>query len=193
MKKIPQQATPVEDELFQQAMDGVTPMPSSNRITPAAPTRRIFAAKMEQPKAASSDYFSDHGASDIAPTSYLRSGLNKMTLRKLRRGYWPIQDSIDLHGSTSDEARRLLQQFLQQAIHKEFRCISVIHGKGWHADGGEGILKIRVRHWLTQFPRVLAYCEPAANAGGGGAVWVLLKSGVNKKPTGVEPMGFDSQ
>jgi DNA-nicking Smr family endonuclease len=27
----------------------------------------------------------------------------------------------------------------------------------------------------------LAYCEPAAHAGGGGAVWVLLKSAANKK------------
>jgi len=29
-----------------------------------------------------------------------------MTLRKLRRGHWPVQDSLDLHGNTSDAARR---------------------------------------------------------------------------------------
>jgi len=99
-----------------------------------------------------------------------------MTLRKLRRGQWPVQDTIDLHGLTSDEARRLLAGFLHNALHNGVRCVSVIHGKGWRAEGGEGILKIRTRHWLTQHPQVLAFCEAPANAGGGGAVWVLLKS-----------------
>ena len=99
-----------------------------------------------------------------------------MTLRKLRRGFWPVQDVIDLHGQTSEEARQSLFKFLNYALGKEMRCVSVIHGKGWRAEGGEGVLKIRVRHWLTQFPQVLAFCEPPANAGGGGAVWVLLKA-----------------
>jgi DNA-nicking Smr family endonuclease len=99
-----------------------------------------------------------------------------MTLRKLRRGHWPIQASIDLHGLTSDEARITLFNFMNTALSKDYRCINVIHGKGWRAEGGEGILKIRVRHWLTQHPKVLAFCEAPANAGGGGAVWVLLKS-----------------
>jgi DNA-nicking Smr family endonuclease len=99
-----------------------------------------------------------------------------MTLRKLRRGQWPIQDSIDLHGLTSDQARGLLANFMTQALNSNYRCINVIHGKGWRAEGGEGILKLRVRHWLTQHPQVLAFCEAPAHAGGGGAVWVLLKS-----------------
>ena len=99
-----------------------------------------------------------------------------MTLRKLRRGQWPVQDSIDLHGNTSDEARRLLVEFLHHAMHNGLRCVSVIHGKGWRTEGGEGILKIRTRHWLTQHPQVLAFCEAPAHAGGSGAVWLLLVS-----------------
>lgn len=100
-----------------------------------------------------------------------------MTLRKLRHGLWPLQDEIDLHGLTSDEARRTLADFLNHALRCNYRCVNVIHGKGWRAEGGEGILKIRVRHWLTQHPQVLAFCEAPPNAGGGGAAWVLLKSG----------------
>lgn len=98
-----------------------------------------------------------------------------MTLRKLRRGHWPIQDGLDLHGYTSEEARRYLAEFLYQSLDNGLRCVSVIHGKGWRAEGGEGILKVRVRRWLTQFASVLAYCEAPTNAGGGGAVWVLLQ------------------
>ncbi len=99
-----------------------------------------------------------------------------MTLRKLRRGQWPSQDNLDLHGLTSDAARKLLLEFLRDATQRGLRYVCVIHGKGWQAGGGEGILKIRVRHWLTQCAEVLAFCEAPPEAGGGGAVLVLLKS-----------------
>lgn len=98
-----------------------------------------------------------------------------MTLRRLRRGDWPPQDSLDLHGLRSDEARKLLVEFLFHAKQQGLRCVNVIHGKGWRSEGREGILKVHTRHWLTQHPQVLAFCEPPQNAGGGGAVWVLLK------------------
>ena len=99
-----------------------------------------------------------------------------MTLRKLRRGQFPLQDSLDLHGLTSDAARKLMLEFLRDAKQRGLRHVCVIHGKGWQAGGGEGVLKIRVRHWLTQCAEVLAFCEAPSNAGGGGAVLVLLKN-----------------
>ena len=73
-------------------------------------------------------------------------------------------------------ARKLLLEFLHDATQSGLRYVCVIHCKGWHADGGEGILKIRVRHWLTQCAEVLAFCEAPQDAGGGGAVLVLLKN-----------------
>lgn len=176
MKKIPEQPTPSDGDLFQQAVEGVTPITSSNRITPSPPARRVQTRSTAIPLPEISDGFSDHNTTDVAATSFLRNGLNRMTLRKLRRGQWPVRDTIDLHGHTSDEARRLLVDFLHHAVHNGLRCVNVIHGKGWRAEGGVGILKLRVRHWLTQYPQVLAFCEAPANAGGGGAVWVLLKT-----------------
>jgi DNA-nicking Smr family endonuclease len=174
MKKNLEQLTPSDGDLFQQAVEGVTPIAPSNRITPSPPVRRFQARNSGLTSDVISDGFSDHKTNDETPTSYLRAGLNSMTLRKLRRGQWPPQDSIDLHGLTSDEARRLLVNFLHHAQQRDLRCVNVIHGKGWRAEGGEGILKIRVRHWLTQHPQVLAFCEAPAYAGGGGAVWLLL-------------------
>ena len=99
-----------------------------------------------------------------------------MTLRKLRRGQWPLQDSLDLHGLHSDAARKLLLEFMREATQHGLRCVCVIHGKGRHTEGGEGILKSRVRYWLTQCAEVLAFCEAPPQEGGGGAVKVLLKS-----------------
>jgi DNA-nicking Smr family endonuclease len=181
MKKIPEQVTASDADLFQQALEGVTPIPPTDRMPLSPPSQRLPPRSTTILSPVFTDTLSDHGAKDqglnqISATTFLRNGLNRMTLRKLRRGQWTIQDSIDLHGSTSDEARRLLAEFLHHALHQGMRCVNVIHGKGWRAEGGEGILKIRVRHWLTQHPQVLAFCEAPANAGGGGAVWVLLKT-----------------
>lgn len=176
MKNKLEQPSLPENNLFQQAMEGVTPISNTNRITPSPPVRRSPISNPASTPALSNSNLSDHGASDIAQTTFLRNGLNNMTLRKLRRGFWPIQDAIDLHGYSTDEARHHLHTFLINALNNGLRCVSIVHGKGWRAEGGEGILKIRVRHWLPQFPQVMAFCEPPANAGGGGAVWVLLKS-----------------
>lgn len=161
--------------MFRQSLEGVTPLKPSNRIAPKRPSRNAIPRSTHSP-ALIADTLSDHGASEDPANEYLSNGLNRMTLRKLRRGTWPPQDSIDLHGLNSDDARKLLVEFLHHSTQSGLRCINVIHGKGWRSEGREGILKIHTRHWLTQHPQVLAFCEAPQNAGGGGAVWVLLKS-----------------
>ena len=103
--------------------------------------------------------------------------MSRMTLRKLRRGTWPIQNSLDLHGNHTDAARILLQAFLHEAKQRELRCVLVIHGKGLNSQGGEAVLRKLARHWLTQHPLVLGYCDALPKEGGSGAVLVLLKSG----------------
>jgi len=170
VKEKPEQDT----DLFRQALEGVTPLPPSDRITPK-PKPRKFAASAT-PSSPIPDNLSDHGAGDTAITEFLRNGLNRMTLRDLRRGRWPIQDELDLHGLSSDEARRLLAEFLHGATERGLRCVNVIHGKGWRSEGRDGILKVHTSHWLTQHPQMLAFCEAPPNAGGGGAVWVLLSA-----------------
>ncbi len=168
--------TPEHDaDLFRQALEGVTPLKPSNRITPAARPRKTPSSRPPS-SVVVPDTLSDHGAGDTAVTEFLRNGLNRMTLRRLRRGEWPIQDDLDLHGLTNDEARKLLTGFLFEATQRGLRCVNVIHGKGWRSEGRDGILKVHTRHWLTQHPQVLAFCEAPPNAGGGGAVWVLLKA-----------------
>ena len=98
-----------------------------------------------------------------------------MTLRKLRRGSWPVQDSLDLHGNNSDAARKLLQDFLHEAMQRELRCVLVIHGKGINSQGGEAVLRRLTRHRLRQHRNVLAYCNALPKDGGSGAALVLLR------------------
>lgn len=170
MKEKPEQDT----DLFRQVVHDVTPLPENNRITLTPKPRRAFIENVAPPLIA--DTLSDQGAGDTAITEFFRNGLNRMTLRKLRRREWPIQDELDLHGLTNEEARRLLVEFLHHASQGGFRCVNIIHGKGWRSEGRDGLLKVNTRHWLTQHPQVLAFCEAPLNAGGAGAVWVLLKS-----------------
>ena len=161
-------------DLFRHAVEGATPLAPTDRIAPASKPLKIRVSVA--PAQTVADDLSDHGAGDTAVTEFLRPGLNRMTLRKLRRGAFPPQDELDLHGLSSDAARKLLTQFLHDATQRGLRCISVIHGKGWRSEGRDGILKVHTRHWLAQHALVLAFCEAPLNAGGGGAVWVLLKS-----------------
>jgi DNA-nicking Smr family endonuclease len=164
-----------EIDLFRQSLEGVVPLKSSGRISPVRPTLKILPRSAAASESVA-DNLSDHGASEKPVNEYLSNGLNRMTLRKLRRGDWPPQDNLDLHGLNSDSARKLLVEFLHHATQHGMRCVNVVHGKGWRSEGREGLLKSLTRHWLTQHVQVLAFCEAPQNAGGGGAVWVLLKS-----------------
>jgi DNA-nicking Smr family endonuclease len=102
--------------------------------------------------------------------SYLREGMARETLRKLRRGHWTIQDGIDLHGLNRDQATANVVDFLNQCVARGLRCVRIVHGKGL------GILKAKLRKWLPQREEVLAYCQAPANDGGSGALLVLLRA-----------------
>ena len=174
MSRKKEQLAAEDAELFRQAIDGATPLKPTDRINPS-PTPKHPAPRQQTSGSEVVDTLSDFGADEEPPAEFMRNGLSRMTLRKLRRG--PVQDSLDLHGLRSDDARKLLSEFLQESSQRGLRCVCIIHGKGWHTQGGEGILKVRTRHWLVQHPQVLAFCEAPPRFGGGGAVLVLLKAG----------------
>ena len=159
--------------LFRAAIGEVRPLPKQNRIAPQPSCHKTFRTP---PNATVeiADTLSD-SCNEPPPEEFLGNGVSRMTLRKLRRNIWPIQDKLDLHGLHSDSARRSLQEFLFNAIEQKSRCVLVIHGKGLNSSSGEAVLKIRARHWLMQIPGVLAYCDATPKDGGSGAVLVLLK------------------
>ncbi len=157
--------------LFRAAIGIVTPLADQNRITPPAATTH---ARIRAPASrhAVPDTLSDWSSAN-SPEEFLRNGLSRLTLRKLRRS--AVQDSLDLHGNSGDAARKLLQEFLHEAVQNQLRCVLVIHGKGMNSMGGEAVLRMLTRNWLTQHPQVLAFCTASPGEGGSGAVLVLLK------------------
>lgn len=170
----PQENDPDDAALFRAAIGDVKPLPQQNRIAPQPAPRKPFrhsaAVHCSIP-----DTLSDFAPEETAD-EYLGNGLSHMTLRKLRRGFWPVQDRLDLHGLNTDAARKLLQEFLHEAVQHQARCVLVVHGKGINSRSGEAVLRKLTRHWLTQHPRVLAWCDAPLQLGGSGAVLALLKT-----------------
>lgn len=175
-----------ERSVFAAAIGEVTPLSlpkkSISRTPPPSPHPRQReadeAAALETSRVARnpSPMAWDVGLDIESSQSYVRASLNPDLLRKLRRGEWVIQGSLDLHQHTQDEARSALSEFLGAARRQGWRCVRIIHGKGLSSPNREPVLKARVRKWLQLQDDVLAYCEPRPHAGGGGAVVVLLGS-----------------
>lgn len=164
-------------------------------VTPLGPRNRAPAPK-PKPSASPAQRLADESAAlaasrhgtEPSPNSweigqefeggqtFVRAGIGRDVLTRLRRGHWAVQGEIDLHGFTTDEARHELVEFLAAARARGWRCVRVIHGKGLTSPGREPVLKGKTRKWLSQWDQVLAYCEAPRHAGGAGAVIVLLKA-----------------
>ena len=107
--------------------------------------------------------------------SYLREGMSRQELRRLRSGHWVVQDSLDLHGQTRFQAAESVAAFVRSCAARGLRCVRIIHGKGRGSRNREPVLKNRLRKWLPPREEVLAYCQAPDNDGGSGALLVLLR------------------
>lgn len=169
-----------EADLFRQAMADAEPISPHGRylhdVLPPPPIplsrfrdeREVILESLRDPVHWDADAESD------VDLSYVRPGLSRQTLRRLR-GQWVAQAELDLHGLTKVEAKHELAEFLYECKRRGVRCVRIIHGKGLRSPNREPVLKHHVRHWLMQRDEVLAYVQAKPADGGGGAVMVLLK------------------
>jgi len=107
---------------------------------------------------------------------FSRIGLSQKIFRRLRRGELAIESELDLHGLTKIEARMQVSTFLQECRARQTRCVRIIHGKGHGSASKRPILKQYVNHWLRQREDILAFCSARQVDGGGGAIYVLLRT-----------------
>ncbi len=120
--------------------------------------------------------------------SHAVPGLPSATLARLRRGRFPVEARLDLHGATAARAAHLLEAFLDAAGRRGQRCVHIVHGKGYRSPDGRPVLKGRVAAWLHGRADVLAYVSATPADGGTGAMYVLLrrgKAGPSRGPPGV--------
>jgi DNA-nicking Smr family endonuclease len=178
-------AKPVKPErdadVFRDAVKDVTPLRDPGRVVhPVERPAPLPLQRLQDDRQVLEDSLGDAAGVEAELESgevvtFVRDGMSPQVLRRLRAGFWSVQQEIDLHGARSDEARALLVDFLDQARQRGHRCVRVIHGKGRRSPNGEPILKRRVIGWLAQRGEVLAFCEARPEDGGSGAVMVLLK------------------
>jgi DNA-nicking Smr family endonuclease len=167
--------------LFRQAVADAKPLPHHGKVLRKidAPPPYPVQSHLDEHEALRESLAAGWTAEDWLDTgdepNFLRPGLSRQVLRKLRSGTWVIQSQLDLHGLDRHEAREALADFLASCVKRGARCVRVIHGKGLGSKNREPVLKTKVKHWLTQREEVLAYCQARPVDGGSGALVVLLK------------------
>lgn len=168
--------------LFHDAVKDVKPLANSGKATLSKPKPAAYPHQRERDEAqVLVDVFSDEfGIEQLLETddqlSWRREGIGPQVLVKLRRGFWTIQDELDLHGARSQQARLQLAEFLREVYKKGLRCVRIVHGKGHGSKDKEPVLKVKVKQWLIQKQEVIAFVTARPAEGGSGALIVLLRS-----------------
>ncbi|MBL1277225.1 MAG: Smr/MutS family protein [Ectothiorhodospiraceae bacterium] len=184
-----------DDALFREMMEGVKPLPDNKsgkgRVPPLTPPRTPAKRRKGQlptpePTAPFTHPFPERDfASEITADEtlfFVRSGLQHREQRRLKRGEFHIDASLDLHGDTIEEAGHQLDEFLRFASASGLRCVHIIHGKGHRSTNGHAAIKSQLNQWLRDTERVLAFCSAQKRHGGTGAVYVLLRRGPSTSP-----------
>jgi DNA-nicking Smr family endonuclease len=110
-----------------------------------------------------------------AALRFQRQHVGRRTMRKLQRGGYSVQDEIDLHGMTLEEAKPALSDFINYSASQGKYCVRVVHGKGLGSGHRGPVLKNAVNRWLRKWDCVLAFASTRQVDGGTGAVYVLLQ------------------
>src|SRR5262245_6595192 len=172
-----------EPELFDDAMKevrqfGWSAVPLNNR-----PPIQIQPQSDEEEALRVLEEFLRNGNTEVEHTTeYIEGSVRpegRLYLDDLRSGRFSVQAHLDLHGMNQQEARFALDEFILASVRASLGCVRVIHGKGRHSYKKEPILKESIQRWLCtrrMARHVIAYTSARRCDGGGGAVYILLRS-----------------
>jgi DNA-nicking Smr family endonuclease len=83
--------------------------------------------------------------------------------------------TLDLHGMDREQAAEAVQEFILRARADGLEKIALVTGKGRHSVGG-GVLKALAMDMLARNRFVESYEEAPREAGGTGALWIVLRA-----------------
>ena len=167
---------------FRKAVADVEPLRQARRVEPRGPAPAPVARQRRRDElAALAESLAGPASEEDALGSgeelvYLSDGMPRQALRRLRRGHWVVQASLDLHGHTRVEAAAAVAAFLRECAARALRCVRIVHGKGLGSRNREPVLKAKLAKWLPPRQEVLAFCQAPSSEGGSGALLVLLKA-----------------
>jgi DNA-nicking Smr family endonuclease len=184
---VPSRKDPAENDVFLEAMSDVTPLKSlKNKVIrpPNMGMRPGHPVQDEELEVMTSlaELVSGAGEMDIVYSDeYIEGsvkGFSRKLMRRLKKGEFPIQDYIDLHGLTKKEAEVKVRDFLTQSAAMGLRCVLIVHGRGRNSENQMPILKEQLPVWLSRGPVrkvVLAFSTARPYDGGTGALYILIK------------------
>ena len=176
-----------DGNFFLEAMSGVTPLPGTRRKITQSPGHHIRPPHpapddKREGMARLHDLVKGTIELDITLTDeYIEGsvkGFSRKLMKTLKKGEFPVQDHIDLHGLTRQEAEIRVRDFLLQSSRRGLRCVLIVHGRGLNSQDSLAVLKGELPTWLTRGPAkkiVLAFATARPYDGGAGAVYVLLR------------------
>lgn len=180
--------TPDEDDLFEQEMAGVKPIPQTKIIEPprnTAPSEAQLARREAavadapfDPNHLSTEYVEMVDPHDVL--EYKANGVQEGVYRKLRLGKYSSEAALDLHRKSLQQARQEVFEFIRDSYRFGLRTVMILHGKGERSQP-QALLKSYVNKWLPTMPEVMAFHSAAKKDGGAGAMYILLKKNEHHK------------
>lgn len=168
-----------DSEIFRQAMADVIPLAATDRIEPPLPKTPARAFQQEQDDREALRELMDFNDLDNIETGeellWLKPGYQPRVLNRLRRGHYSIADTIDLHHMDVETGKKVLLDFIERSLRRQYGAIRIIHGKGLHSRDIPR-LKVMTNRLLYRHPRVVAYASCRPVDGGTGATDALLSA-----------------
>jgi DNA-nicking Smr family endonuclease len=155
-----------DEELFRREISDVRPLTHKQAEKKSSPS-----PVLSRPAAGGRESSTETSDS----LSFIRPGVQSSALQKLKRGRFRIEATLDLHGLRAVEAKAELHLFIQSARARALQAVRIVHGKGHGSEGGQPVLRPKIRQWLRELPAVLAFTSASPRNGGSGAVDVLLR------------------
>jgi DNA-nicking Smr family endonuclease len=154
--------------------EDVDPLPEAKRVAlrrarPAPDPRQTRLDEAAVLRDSLGPFSADEAMDSGEELLFVRPGVSRQTLRKMRRGHWVVEANLDLHGLTRSEAAPAVSEFLNRCAAQRLRCVRIVHGKGL------GILRAKLKRWLPTKDEVLAFTQAPIAQGGSGALLVLLR------------------
>ncbi|MFP3927782.1 MAG: Smr/MutS family protein [Desulfobacteraceae bacterium] len=185
-ERVEEEKTTDEARVFREAMAGVQPLDKARTRTPKAHGSRRPAHPAPDDLREGVEELKRlvRGSSEMEISftdEYMEGvvrGVSRKIMRKLKRGQFPVQDYLDLHGLTRQEAQERVREFLVRSHRLGLRCVLIVHGRGLNSPSSFPVLKDSIPGWFTRGPGrklVLAFATARPYDGGAGAVYVLLR------------------
>lgn len=181
------EAAPEPDDLFNEAMEGITPLADKGLKTIPEKGKNLLPSNpMPNDKKEGIAHLKGlvKGTIEmdiIFSDEYVEgalSSINPKIMKQLKQGKIPVQDHIDLHGFTKQTAETEVRNFILNSFKTGKRCVLIVHGRGLNSPDSLPVLKERLPVWLNRGAVkrvVLAFATARPYDGGTGAIYVLLR------------------